>query len=303
MTRTSNSSPADGTRATREETEGGEELVSSTCEGISFAEVNDGDGPMDDTEAISAFLGRRERAESEMTNVPQPSSAAQSHSAAVKGGTPQAPRARAYALPMMTNGRRTLLKYPRPSNNKSWPEGEAKRVERPSSTSRSARVCVAEDSEGPMDIAQISATLEQQDRAEKAEAKGINLMTSSAATPPLRSASSVSFSRRESSARAAQHSMAETNLAASARELTIPMAEAYTVPDSPVFTASIVEVIPWYKQKRYVCILMMVMIMLIVIATVAGVILVGGKQPPDEVEMVEITSIIYVNVTDGPTET
>ncbi|EJK43637.1 hypothetical protein THAOC_37900 [Thalassiosira oceanica] len=72
------------------------------------------------------------------------------------------------------------------------------------------------------------------------------------------------------------------------------MAEAYAVPDSPVFTASIVEIIPWYKQKRYVCIFLMIaMIMLIGVVAAAVRLPVGGKQP----------SIVYVNVTDGPTET
>ncbi|EJK76979.1 hypothetical protein THAOC_01221, partial [Thalassiosira oceanica] len=228
MTRTSNSSP-DDTRTSREKTEDGEELVSSTCEGTCFAGVNDGDGPMDDAEQISAFLGRRERDESETSNVPQPSSAAQSNSAAAD-------------------------------------------IEVGASTgSASAYVCLVDDVEGPMNVAQISATLEEQDLAKKAEAQRIR----SAAIPPSRLASSFPPSRRESSASSAssvQRSLAETNLAASAQELTIPrdgldgqasaqralsiesagfasvpssiMAEAYTVPDTPVFTASIVEITP-----------------------------------------------------------
>ncbi|EJK55546.1 hypothetical protein THAOC_24716 [Thalassiosira oceanica] len=206
MTRTSNSSP-DDTRATREETEDCEELVSSTSEGRCLAEVNDGDGPMDDAE-----------------------------------------------------------KYP-PVDV----EGGA------STSSASAGLCLADDDDGPINIAEISATLEQQDRAEKAEAQRINSQTSSAAIPPPRresSGSSFSPSLRESSASLVQISLAETNLAVSAQELTIPptdgdgrdtsaqralsmesagvasvpssiMAEAYTVPDTPVFTASIVEVMPW----------------------------------------------------------
>ncbi|EJK53154.1 hypothetical protein THAOC_27466 [Thalassiosira oceanica] len=228
MTRTSNSSP-DGTRATREETEDCEELVSSTSEGRCIAEVNDGDGPMDDAEEISAFVGRQERAECEMRNDPQPSS---SILAAV------------------------------------YVEGGA------STSSASAGLCLIDDIEGPIDVAQISATLEQQDLAEKAEAQRINSQTSSAAIPPPRRESSGSSffpSRRESSNSSFQTSLVETDLAASVQELTIPrdgldasarrtfsmesaglesvpssiMAEAYTVPDSPVFTASIVEIIPW----------------------------------------------------------
>ncbi|EJK52800.1 hypothetical protein THAOC_27895, partial [Thalassiosira oceanica] len=288
MTRTSNSSP-DG--VTREGTGDGEELVSSTSDGVCPAGVDGGDGPMGDTAEISASPGRRERDESVTSNVPQPSSAAQSYSAAadIEVGA--------------------------------------------STSSASAYVCLVDDVEGPMNVAQISATLEEQDLAKKAEAQRIR----SAAIPPSRLASSVAPTRRESSASSAssvQRSLAETNMAVSTpdQESTMPpadgdgldgrasaqralrmeiagcesvpssiMAEAYTVPDSPVFTASIVEVIPWYKQKRYVCILMMVMILIIGIAAVAGVLLVDGKQPPDEVEMVEITSIIYV--TNGPTET
>ncbi|EJK54994.1 hypothetical protein THAOC_25326 [Thalassiosira oceanica] len=252
MTRTSNSSP-DGTRTTREETEDdGEELVSSTSEGICFAEVNDGDGPMDDTEEISAFLGRRERAESEMSNSTAQSN---SESADVEGGA--------------------------------------------STSSASAALCLADNGDGPINIAEISATLEQQDRAEKAEAQRINSQTSSAAIPPP---------RRESSASsvfplAGKVRTVQTNLSASAQELTIPrdgldasarrtfsmesaglesvpssiMAEAYTVPDSPVFTASIVEITPWYKQRRNMC---MLLIMLVVgaVAAVAGGVVVDSNH-------------------------
>ncbi|EJK50139.1 hypothetical protein THAOC_30922 [Thalassiosira oceanica] len=296
MTRTSNSSP-DGTRVTREETEEGDELVSSTGGGICPAEVDGGDGPKGDTAEISAFLGRREQGDS------------------VAADQDLAEKAKAQRINSQTS---------------------SAAISPASTSSASADVCLVDDVEGPMDVARISATLELQDLAEKAEAQRINSHTSSAAIPPPRSATSVSPSRRESSASSAQRSLAETNMAVSTpdQESTIPpadgdglygrasaqralrmeiagcesvpssiMAEAYTVPDSPVFTASIVEVIPWYKQKRYVCILMMVMILIIGIAAVAGVLLVDGKQPPDEVEMVEITSIIYVNVTDGPTET
>jgi len=148
-----------------------------------------------------------------------------------------------------------------------------------STSSESAGLRLADDGDGPINIAEISAALEQQDLAEKAEVRRVNSQMSSAVIPPPRresSASSFSPSRRESSASSDQTSLVETNLSASVQELTMSptdgdglngqasaqrafgmdsaglasvpssiMAEAYAVPDSPVFTASIVEIIPW----------------------------------------------------------
>ena len=114
-----------------------------------------------------------------------------------------------------------------------------------------------------MDIAAISASLEQRDLAEKEEAQRLISQTSLAAVSPF---------RRGSSASSVQPSLAETNSTAPAQELTTLltagsgiqghapafnteshgvetdpssiMAEAYSVPDAPVFDANIIETIP-----------------------------------------------------------
>ena len=223
MTSVSNSSSG-----LEEEINDGEELVSSTSAGLLCPGEVDSDGPMDTAET-SAFLGRQDRAESaqRIDSPPQPS-LVQSSAAEAE-----------------------------------WFGGG------PSTSSASVDLCPVEDDEGPMNIARISASLEQQDRAQKEEARGINSETSLSAVSP---------SRRESSVSSVQPSPAETNLRESAQELTAPptndsglqgqyparrafnaesqgvetippssiMAEAYTVTDSPVFTASIIEErIPW----------------------------------------------------------
>ena len=126
-------------------------------------------------------------------------------------------------------------------------------------------LCLVEDDEGPMDIAEISASLEQRDLAEKEEAQRLISQTM-AAVPP---------SHRGSLASSVQPSLAATDSTAPAQEpttrstggswvqghasarlasntesqgiVTDPssfMAEAYSVPDSPVFDANIIETIP-----------------------------------------------------------
>ncbi|EJK45895.1 hypothetical protein THAOC_35468, partial [Thalassiosira oceanica] len=72
-------------------------------------------------------------------------------------------------------------------------------------------LCLTEDDKGPMDIAEISASLEQQDRAEKEEARQNNSQSSLVA---------VSHSCRESSISSVQPSLVGTDLTVSAQELT-----------------------------------------------------------------------------------
>lgn len=163
-------------------------------------------------------------------------------------------------------------------------------------------LCLVEDDEGPLDIAAISASLEERDLAEKEEAQRLISQTSLAAVSP---------SRRGSSASSVQPSLAGTNSTAPAQEQTTLltdgsgiqghasarrrlalniesqgvetdpssiMAEAYSVPDAPVFDANIIEtipgrfvqVIPWYKRRRNRYIIMLVV--LIVLVPVLGIV-------------------------------
>ena len=119
MTSVSNSSSG-----LEEETNDGEELVSSTSAGLLCPGEVDSDGPMDTAET-SAFLGRQDRAESaqRIDSPPQPS-LVQSSAAEAE-----------------------------------WFGGG------PSASSASVDLCLAEDDEGPMNIARISARIPQTARS------------------------------------------------------------------------------------------------------------------------------------------
>ncbi|EJK57768.1 hypothetical protein THAOC_22158, partial [Thalassiosira oceanica] len=169
---------------------------------------------------------------------------------------------------------------------------------RASMSSTSAGLCLVDDDEGPINIAQISATLEQQDRAEKAKAQRVDMPSSNSSTSarlciaedsegPMDFAGiSATLEQQDQAEKedaqriktpASQtgnpHVMAQSDLILMGGDRLAELwnrkggdylAEAYTVPDETVYEAT--PTLPWFKQRRTKLLVAAILALLAVLA-------------------------------------